>query len=501
MFERVLVANRGEVAVRVMRTLRDLGISPVAIYSEADRHALHVRMADAAVCVGPEASARSYLVADAVIDAARRSGAQAIHPGYGFLSENAGFARRVTEAGLVWIGPPPEAIETMGDKLTARRTVEAAGVPTVPGVSEPVTGAVDALATARQVGFPVMLKASAGGGGKGMRLVRDEAGFGAALDAARREAAGAFGDDAVYVEKFVTEPHHVEIQVLCDAHGTALYVGERECSVQRRHQKVVEECPSPFIDAALRRRMGDVAVAAARACGYVGAGTVEFLVGGDHGFYFLEMNTRLQVEHPVTELVYGIDLVEQQLRVAAGERLGFGQDDLVARGHAIECRIYAEDPDTFLPSPGRVTGVRWPAGPGVRVDAGIDEHSVVGMAYDPMVAKVCAWGRDRAQAIRRMRRALGETAVLGITTNVPLHHRVLSHPDFVAGAYDTGLLGGALPDAPAGDTPWREAVLAAAAIQRLEADRANAGEGGTNGHGRGASAWLLQGRGRVLQGG
>jgi len=498
MFAKVLVANRGEIAVRVMRTLRDLGISPVAIYSEADRHALHVRAADAAVCVGPEASSQSYLVADAVLDAARRTGASAIHPGYGFLSENADFARRVGASGLTWIGPPPDAISMMGDKLTARATVEAAGVPTVPGGSGAITDTGDALEVARAVGFPVMLKASAGGGGKGMRLVHTEAEFGASLDAARREAAGAFGDDAVYVEKFITEPHHVEIQVLCDAHGGAVYIGERECSVQRRHQKVVEECPSPFIDEPLRRRMGEVAVAAARACGYVGAGTVEFLVGGDRGFYFLEMNTRLQVEHPVTELVYGVDLVEQQLRVAAGERLGFRQEELVPRGHAIECRLYAEDPETFLPSPGRVTGVRWPGGPGVRVDAGIDGHSVVGMAYDPMVAKVCTWGRDRAQAIRRMRRALDETVILGITTNVPLHHRVLAHPDFVAGRYDTGLLGTELPAPASADAGWREAVTAAVAIQRLEADLAKA-----NNHLGAAtpSAWLLQGRGRGLRGG
>ena len=498
MFRRVLVANRGEIAVRVMRTLRDLGISPVTIHSEADAHALHVRMADASVCVGPESSAESYLVVDAVLDAARRLGAEAVHPGYGFLSENAGFAERVSQAGLVWIGPPPAAIRSMGDKLTARATVEAAGVPTVPGSSGPVEDAAAALEVARGVGFPVMLKASAGGGGKGMRLVHDEGGFSSALEAARREAAGAFGDDAVYIEKFVTEPHHVEIQVLCDTQGHAVHLGERECSVQRRHQKVVEECPSPFLDAALRERMGAVAVAAAKACGYVGAGTVEFLVGGDRAFYFLEMNTRLQVEHPVTELVYGIDLVEQQVRVAAGEPLGFVQQDLAPRGHAIECRIYAEDPETFLPSPGRVTGVRWPSGPGVRVDPGIDATSTVGTAYDPLVAKVCAWGSDRAQAIRRMGRALDETAVLGLVTNVPLHHRVLAHPDFVAGTYDTGLLAGPLPSATSPDGHWRRAVLSAAAIQRLEADLAR---GRQNGAPAGPSAWVIQGRGRVLRGG
>ena len=498
MFERVLVANRGEIAVRVMRTLRDLGISPIAICSEADRHALHVRMADHAVCVGPEASAQSYLVIDAVLDAARRTGAQAIHPGYGFLSENATFARRVSEAGITWIGPPPKAIEVMGDKLTARRTVEKAGVPVVPGLTEPVRDAEAALAVAREIGFPVMVKASAGGGGKGMRLVREEARFVAAVDAARREAAGAFGDDAVYIEKFIDEPHHVEIQVLCDTHGNAVHVGERECSVQRRHQKVVEECPSPFITEETRAAMGEVAVAAARACDYVGAGTVEFLVGGDQRFYFLEMNTRLQVEHPVTELVYGVDLVEQQVRVAAGEALSFGQDELVPRGHAVECRIYAEDPETFLPSPGRITGLSWPSGPGVRIDAGVDEHSTVPMSYDPMIAKLCTHGRDRAQAIRRMLRALDETVVLGITTNRALHRRVLTHPAFVAGRYDTGLLSTPLPPARTAGDAWRDDALAAAVIARLEADlaagrRQDATPGGND-------AWKMAGRTRALGG-
>ncbi len=499
MFERVLVANRGEIAVRIMRTLRDLGISPVTVHSEADAHAVHVRMADASICVGPEASAQSYLVGERVIDAARRLGAQAIHPGYGFLSENAAFARAVTEAGLVWIGPPPEAIETMGDKLDARRTVEAAGVPVVPGVSRPARDPAEALAIATQLGFPVMLKASAGGGGKGMRLVHDEASFEAALSAARREAAGAFGNDAVYVEKFVVEPHHVEIQVMCDAHGAALYVGERECSVQRRHQKVIEECPSPFVDPDMRARMGAVAVAAAKACGYVGAGTVEFLVGGDRNFYFLEMNTRLQVEHPVTELVYGVDLVELQLRVAAGEPLGLTQADLQPRGHAIECRIYAEDPVTYLPSPGRITALTWPEGPGVRVDSGVDASSTVPMAYDPMVAKLCTWGSDRSQAIRRMGRALDETVILGITTNIGLHHRVLAHPAFAAGRYDTGLLATPLPDAPAPASGHRDAVLAAVAIAQHVADEARAVPTGAAGDA--LTGWRIEGHERMLRGG
>ena len=471
----VLVANRGEIAVRVMRTLRDLGIRPVAIHSEPDAHALHVRMADAAVCVGPEASRQSYLNMDAVIDAARRTGADGIHPGYGFLSENAEFAQRVMDAGLVWIGPPPHAIHAMGDKLLARRTVAAAGVPLVPGLSEPVTDGEAALAVARQVGFPVMVKASAGGGGKGMRLVHDEASFASALEGARREAAGAFASDEVYIEKFVVRPHHIEIQVLCDTHGNALYIGERECSVQRRNQKVIEECPSAFINDDIRRAMGEVAVAAARACGYVGAGTVEFLVGGDKQFYFLEMNTRLQVEHPVTELVYGLDLVAWQVRIAAGEALPFSQSQVIPRGHALQCRLYAEDPETFLPAPGKVAQVSWPAGPGVRIDAGIDSDSVVPMAYDPLIAKLCTWGEDRAMAIARMRRALEETVVLGLTTNLPLHLRVLSDPRFIAGDYDTGLLSSGVPPRPGPDAGVREALIIAAALARHAEESARVG--------------------------
>jgi acetyl-CoA carboxylase biotin carboxylase subunit len=503
MFERVLVANRGEIAVRVMRTLRDLGISPVAIYSEPDAHALHVRAADQAVCVGPEASSQSYLNIPAILDAARRTGAQAIHPGYGFLSENATFARAVADAGLVWIGPPPEAIEAMGDKLLARATVKEAGVPLVPG-TDAISDTEAARAAAEAMGFPVMIKASAGGGGKGMRLVREPEQFASACEAARREAAGAFGNDAVYVEKFVDRPHHVEIQVVCDAHGNAVYVGERECSAQRRHQKVVEECPSPFIDEGIRQAMGEVAVAAARACGYVGAGTVEFLVGGDRNFYFLEMNTRLQVEHPVTELVYGVDLVDAQVRIAAGEALPWSQADLVPRGHALECRIYAEDPVSFLPSPGAITALRWPEGPGVRVDGGIDAHSEVGMAYDPMVAKLCTLGASRDEAIRRMRRALDETAILGINTNIPLHRQILAHPDFLAGDYDTKLLDTPLPAEAAPGDAWVQAVVTAAALaaaqRSAEGNRGATARNGT-GNGNGQSAWALLGRNRALRGG
>ena len=360
MFKRVLVANRGEIAVRIFRTLRDMDIVPLAIYSEADRHALHVRFADEAYCVGPEASSESYLRIDNVLEAAKALNADAIHPGYGFLSENAAFAQAVMDANIGWIGPPPEAIVKMGDKLTARQTVAAAGVPLVPGESRAMSTVAEALEVANRIGFPVMLKASAGGGGKGMRLIENPSLLKVPSLQLQREAANAFGNDAVYVEKFVTTPHHIEIQVLADQHGNVVYVGERECSAQRRHQKVLEECPSPFITDDIRIAMGEVAVKAAQACNYVGAGTVEFLVGGDGQFYFLEMNTRLQVEHPVTELVYNVDLVECQVRVAQGEALPFSQEELIPRGHALECRIYAEDPVNFLPSPGDITGLTWP---------------------------------------------------------------------------------------------------------------------------------------------
>ena len=500
MFPRVLVANRGEIAVRIMRTLRDRGISPVAVHSESDRHALHVRSADVSVCVGPEPSRESYLRGDAIIEAAKRTGATAIHPGYGFLSENAAFAQSVIDAGLTWIGPPPSAIVSMGDKLLARRTVMAAGVPIVPGTEEPVTDVDAAMKLAIDIGFPVMVKASAGGGGKGMRKVDSAKALRAAIETARREAKGAFGDDSVYLEKFVVGPHHVEIQVFADAHGGCVYLGERECSVQRRHQKVIEECPSPFIDEVLRRRMGEVAVAAARACNYVGAGTCEFLVGADRNFYFLEMNTRLQVEHPVTELVYGVDLVEWQLRVAAGERLPLTQAELVPRGHALECRIYAEDSETFLPCPGAISHCTFPQGPGVRVDAGIDSRSIVPMAYDPLLAKLCTWGSDRAQAIRRMGRALDETVILGITTNTALHRRVLAHDDFVKGLYDTHLLESPLPRLQTATEAQARDAATAVALERFLADEARPAVGAATSSSS-ASLWQVHGRGRVLRGG
>ncbi|MDT0443228.1 acetyl/propionyl/methylcrotonyl-CoA carboxylase subunit alpha [Streptomyces johnsoniae] len=445
MFDSVLVANRGEIAVRVIRTLRRLGITSVAVYSDADAGARHVAEADRAVRIGPAQAARSYLSAPALLDAAERAGAEAVHPGYGFLAENAAFARAVTGAGLTFIGPPAEAIETMGDKIRAKETVGAAGVPVVPGAHG------DGLAAAaRAMGGPVLLKPSAGGGGKGMRLVRDLARLDEEIAAARREARAAFGDDTLLAERWIDRPRHIEIQVLADGHGTVVHLGERECSLQRRHQKIVEEAPSPLLDPATRAAMGEAAVRAARACGYRGAGTVEFIVpGGDRSsFWFMEMNTRLQVEHPVTELITGLDLVEWQLRVAAGEPLPFGQGSVpAAAGHAVEARICAETAQetadggvAFLPSAGEVLLLREPVGEGVRVDSGLAEGTEVGTAYDPMLAKVVAHGPDRATALRRLRAALARTTVLGVDTNTGFLRRLLAHPAVESGDFDTGLV-------------------------------------------------------------
>ncbi|MGI8697134.1 MAG: acetyl/propionyl/methylcrotonyl-CoA carboxylase subunit alpha [Mycobacteriales bacterium] len=443
MFDTVLVANRGEIAVRIIRTLRALGIRCVAVYSDADSDARHVRDADMAVRIGPAAAARSYLDADAILAAARRAGAQAIHPGYGFLSENAHFARACADAGITFIGPPVAAIEAMGDKIAAKRLVGAAGVPVVPGQGE--RGMTDdALrVAAREVGYPVLIKPSAGGGGKGMRLVRADAEFADAVAGARREATASFGDDTLLVEHHLQRPRHIEIQVFADTRGAVTHPGERECSLQRRHQKIVEEAPSPLLTAGQRARMGAAAVDAARAVGYTGAGTVEFIVAGDRPeeFFFMEMNTRLQVEHPVTETVTGIDLVELQLRVAAGEPLPIAQVDVTLSGHAIEARVYAEDPARgFLPSAGRVVALREPAGAGVRVDSALLPGSVVGTDYDPMLAKVIAHGADRAAALRRLDAAVGGTVVLGLHTNVGFLRGLLADADVAAGRLDTGLV-------------------------------------------------------------
>jgi acetyl-CoA carboxylase, biotin carboxylase subunit len=443
MFKKILIANRGEIACRVIRACRDMNIESVAVYSEADKNALHVRMADEAYFIGPPPSAESYLRFEKIIDAAKKSGAEAIHPGYGFLSENADFVREAARAGITFIGPPPEAMEAMGGKISARKIAIAAGVPVVPGTTEPLESADEALEIARGFGFPVMLKASAGGGGKGMRLVEMESDLKTALETAQSEAMAAFGDASVYVEKAVVRPRHIEIQIFSDAHGNHVHLGERECSIQRRHQKVIEECPSPINDAALRRKMGECAVKVAGAVNYVGAGTVEFLVSDEtREFYFLEMNTRLQVEHPVTELVTGIDLVREQINVAAGAPLSFKQEEVSWDGHAIECRVYAEDPDNnFLPSPGKITRLRVPHGNGVRDDGGVYEGAEVSIYYDPMISKFAAYGRNREEAIDRLRRALREYEVGGIKTTLGFFREIVEDEEFIAGNLDTGFIG------------------------------------------------------------
>lgn len=442
MFKKILIANRGEIAVRVMRACRDLAISPVAVYSEADRDALHVRFADEAYEIGAAPSIESYLRMERVIEAAISAGAEAIHPGYGFLSENAEFARAVEAAGMVFIGPSASAMELMGSKTSARRVATEAGVAVVPGTTDPLTSLADARETAASIGYPVMLKASAGGGGKGMRLVLSEADLQSAFETAQAEAAAAFGNAEVYLEKAIARPRHIEIQIFADRHGNFVHLGERECSIQRRHQKVIEECPSPINDAALRERMGAAAIKAARAVDYVGAGTVEFLLDdATREFYFLEMNTRLQVEHPVTELVTGIDLVREQIMVASGARLSFTQEDVKWNGHAIECRVYAEDPDNnFLPSPGLITHLRVPAGPGIRDDGGVSAGAEVSIYYDPMISKLAAWGRDRNEAIDRLRRALDEYAVGGIKTTLPFFREIVRDAEFIEGRLDTGFI-------------------------------------------------------------
>ncbi len=441
MFRKVLVANRGEIAVRVMRTLREMGIASVAVYSDADRSALHVRTADEAVPIGPAPSAESYLVIERILDACKKTGAEAVHPGYGFLSENPAFARACVDAGITFIGPDASAMEAMGSKTAAREKMTAAGVPVVPGAH---AGDADALAAAAEkLGYPVMLKASAGGGGKGMRLVTRPEDLRSSFDRARSEAKNAFGDDTVYVEKAILKPRHVEIQVLADGQGNTVHLFERDCSIQRRHQKVVEETPSPSPHATpeLIAKMGEVAVKAAKAVSYRSAGTIEFLLGEDGSFYFLEMNTRLQVEHPITELTTGLDLVREQVRIAAGEPLGYDQSAITRRGHAIECRIYAEDPDSgFLPSPGTIEVLRTPTGPGVRDDSGAYEGAEVPSYYDPLVSKLCVWAPTRALAVTRMHRALTEYVVAGIKTNVAFHLRLMAHPEMIAGRYDTGFI-------------------------------------------------------------
>jgi acetyl-CoA carboxylase biotin carboxylase subunit len=449
MFKKILIANRGEIAVRVIRACRELGITSIAVYSDVDRASLHVRKADEAYYIGLPAAAESYLNIARILEVAKRSGSDAIHPGYGFLSENAKFAQACGDAGVKFIGPSPASMEMMGSKTRARQEMEKAGVPFVPGTSRGLESAEQAEQVAARIGYPLMLKAAAGGGGKGMRLVLTPAELRPALEAAQSEAEGAFGDREVYIEKAIINPRHIEMQVLADEYGNTVYLGERECSIQRRHQKVLEESPSPIVDPGMRRRMGEVAVRVARAADYANAGTVEFLVDQDKNFYFLEMNTRLQVEHPVTELITGLDLVHLQIRIAAGEKLRFGQEDVRIRGHAIECRIYAEDPDnSFFPSPGKITLLLSPSGPGIRRDSGVYEGWTVPIDYDPLLAKLIGYGTDRPQAISRLTRALHEYFVGGIKTNISLFRRILTDADFQSGQLDTGYLDRLLKSKP-----------------------------------------------------
>jgi len=460
MFKRVLIANRGEIAVRVIRACREMGIESVVVFSDVDRKALHVRKADYAYHIGPATASESYLNVAKILDVARRSGAEAIHPGYGFLSENAGFARACRDAGIKFIGPSPESMEMMGSKTRARQNMKRAGVPFVPG-SERGLDLDAAERLAEEIGYPVMLKAAAGGGGKGMRKVSSRDDLRSAYENARSEAQRAFGDNEVYIEKFIVNPRHIEMQIFGDEHGNVVYLGERECSVQRRHQKVLEEAPSSIVDEDMRRRMGEIAVRVGKAANYYNAGTVEFLVDQDRNFYFLEMNTRLQVEHPVTELVTGLDLVHLQMHIAAGEKLPFAQEDIKLRGHAIECRIYAEDPDNnFFPSPGQITRLISPSGPGIRRDSGMYEGWTVPLDYDPLLAKLVGYGETRDLAIHRLLRALYEYFVGGIKTNISLFRRILKDPDFQAGNIDTSFLDRLLTK-PSNETDPRRPVIAA----------------------------------------
>jgi len=478
MFKKILVANRGEIAVRVIRACRELGVPSVAVYSDVDRAALHVLRADEAYPIGRAPASESYLNIGSILDRARQAGADAIHPGYGFLSENSQFARACREAGITFIGPSPEAMELMGSKTRARQEMEKAGLPFVPGTSRGMSSLAEAQQLAAELGYPIMLKAAAGGGGKGMRLAGNRSELASAFETARSEALGAFGDDEVYIEKAIPDPRHVEIQILADEYGNTVYLGERDCSLQRRHQKVLEESPAPAITPKMRQEMGAIAVKAAQAANYANAGTVEFLVDASRNFYFLEMNTRLQVEHPVTELVTGLDLVQLQIRIAAGERLPFRQDEISLRGHAIECRIYAEDPERdYFPSPGRITDLAEPSGPGIRLDSGIYPGWNVPLEYDPLLAKLIAYGEDRSQAIARLKRALREYFIAGVKTNLGLFRRILGDESFVAGQTDTGLLArltAHAPDATASDT--KLATIAAGVFTALNAHNGNSAD-------------------------
>ncbi|HOP06157.1 MAG TPA: acetyl-CoA carboxylase biotin carboxylase subunit [candidate division Zixibacteria bacterium] len=445
--KKILIANRGEIAIRIVRACRDLKIKSVAVFSDTDRTAFHVRLADQAYHIGPSPSSESYLVHDKIIDAAKRSGADAIHPGYGFLAENAAFAQRCEDEGIIFIGPKPETITLLGDKLQAREAAMKAGLPVVPGATIEQDDLASAAAEAEKVGYPILIKAAAGGGGKGMRVVETPDEFAEGLQRASSEAKNAFGDGRVFIERYLKRPRHIEIQILCDRHGHYLHLGERECSIQRRHQKVIEEAPSPVMTPELRERMGAAAVSIARQTGYIGAGTCEFMVSRDLEFFFLEVNTRLQVEHPVTELVTGLDLVREQIAIAEDRPLSFRQEDVVMKGHAIECRIYAEDPQNgFVPSTGRLTNYRIPAGPGVRVDSGVVTSNEIPIYYDPMIAKLCTWGQNREEAIDRMKRALREYRVSGVETTIGFHQTIMDNVKFTAGDLSTSFLAEEYPD-------------------------------------------------------
>jgi acetyl-CoA carboxylase biotin carboxylase subunit len=508
MFKKMLIANRGEIAVRVIRACREMGIQTVAIYSDVDRDALHVRFADEAYHCGPPPARESYLVGERVLELARKSGADAIHPGYGFLAENGDFADQCEAAGIRFVGPSGDVMRKMGDKVTARQTMQKAGVPIVPGTTEALSDA-EATAYAKQIGLPVMVKASAGGGGKGMRLVRKQEELAQAIARARSEAKASFGDDSLYVEKFVEEPRHIEIQVLADTHGNTIHLGERECSIQRRHQKVVEEAPGNGITPDLRERMGKAAVAAAEAVGYVGAGTCEFLVDRNDDFFFLEMNTRVQVEHAITEAVTGVDIVKAMIRACAGDDLGIRQEEVKLTGHAIEARIYAEDPDKdFAPSPGEVIVYRPPDGIGIRVDSGVYQGAKVTVYYDPMVAKLIAWGADRQEAIDRLKRSLSEYVVKGIKTSIPFHQKVMRHPVFVKGRYDTGFIeehmagGKGGDERMEGDEEIERAAYMLAAIAAYRRAKARAAKAASATHVEGGeNPWKSAGRRSQMRGG
>ncbi|RMF92617.1 MAG: acetyl-CoA carboxylase biotin carboxylase subunit [Candidatus Schekmanbacteria bacterium] len=441
MFKKILIANRGEIAVRIIRACREMGIKTVAVYSDADRNSLHVRYADEAYRLGPPSPAESYLDYHKIVDIAKKSKSEAIHPGYGFLAENFKFAKLCEKSKIVFIGPPAKAIENMGIKTLARKTMESAGVPIIPGTSSNIKDEKELEKIAKKIGFPLMLKASAGGGGKGMRLVREKKELKSALRATRSEAKSAFGDDSVYIEKFVENPRHIEVQILADKKGNTIHLNERECSIQRRHQKVIEESPSPIVSHEMRKKMGEAAIKAAQAVGYYSAGTVEFLVDKDKNFYFLEMNTRLQVEHPVTEMITGIDIVKEMIRIAAGLPLSISQEDVTVNGHSIECRIYAEDPEkNFMPSPGKIMNLRAPGGPGIRDDSGVFEGFEVSLYYDPLISKLVSWGRDRKEAIEKMRRALDEYYISGIKTTIPFHKQVMKSKHFIKGDFNTSFI-------------------------------------------------------------